>query len=108
MRKLSGAPGFFLVVLLSGCSTNNVPTTKSTPAPVVRGLQGVVYGGQQPLTNATLKLMAVASTGDGATAATLATVTTGTNGAFTLTGLYTCPGNDPYVYLTATGGNPGL
>src|ERR1017187_4355935 len=92
MRKLSGSLGFLLVVLLSGCSAGNVSNPTSTPAPAVRGLQGVVHGGQQALTGATLKLWAVASTGDGVAATSLATVTTGANGSFTLTGLYTCPG----------------
>src|ERR1039458_9088014 len=37
----------------------------------------------------------------------LASTTTDSSGGFTL-GTYTCPVPNPYVYLTATGGNPGL
>ena len=107
MRKLSGALGFLLVVLLSGCSAGNVSNPTSTPAPAVRGLQGVVHGGQPPVTGATITLWAAGSSGDGSTGSLLASTTTNSSGGFTL-GTYTCPGSDPYVYLTATGGNPGL
>jgi hypothetical protein len=35
-------------------------------------------------------------------------VTTGSDGSFNITGLYTCPTSNPLVYLLSTGGNPGL
>jgi hypothetical protein len=37
-----------------------------------------------------------------------ATVTTDDSGSFTLTGDYTCASDDDQIYLTGTGGNPGL
>jgi hypothetical protein len=106
MRKLSGFLGVFVAVLLSGCSS--LPNTISTTqVAAVTGAQGAVHGGQSPITGATITLWAVGTTGDGSTATSLATTTTNANGAFTLP-TYTCPGSDPYVYLTSTGGNPGL
>lgn len=91
----------------------------------------MVNGGQQPVSGATIQLWAAGSTGygTGATALISATLTTsdGTGvvnsnanagnvnntlaaGNFTLNfaGAYTCPTASTLVYLTATGGNPGL
>src|ERR1035438_770486 len=104
MRKLSGSLGFLLVVLLSGCSAGNVSNPTSTPAPAVRGLQGVVHGGQPPVTGAAIKLWAAGAGGDGSTGTLLTSANSDSNGNFTL-GTYTCPVPNPYVYLTATGGN---
>jgi len=75
----------------------------------VNGPQGIVLGGQQPVTGANIQLYAVGTTGYGSasTAMLTSTVTTGANGTFTITGLYSCTGN-PLVYLVASGGNPGL
>ena len=64
-------------------------------------------GGQQPISGATIQLYAVGTTGDGSAATKLltSTVASGSNGTFGLTGHYTCPVSNPYVYLLATGGN---
>jgi streptogramin lyase len=68
---------------------------------------GSVYGGQQPVSGATIQLYAVAATSKGAATPLIsATVTTDSNGTFTITGDYSCTGN-PLVYIVATGGNPG-
>jgi hypothetical protein len=91
---------------------------------------GLVHGGNAPITGSTIQLWAVGSSAlqSGATALLTTTVTTsdGTSsttdgnanagnanntlpaGSFTITGLYSCPVGDPYVYITASGGNPGL
>ena len=105
MRKLSGSLGFFLAVLLSGCSTGIVPNT--IVAPSVQGVRGVVHGGQPAVTGAAIKLYAAGSTADGVAGTLLTSTNSDGNGNFTL-GTYTCPGSNPYVYLTATGGNPGM
>jgi hypothetical protein len=91
----------------------------------------MVHGGQNPVSGATIQLWAVGTTGFGSAATALisTTVTTsdGTStsdsnanlgntgntlpaGSFTLnfTTAYTCPTPSTLVYLTATGGNPGL
>ena len=92
-------------------------------------LNGRVYGGNQPVTGSTIQLYAAGTGGTGTAATPLigAVVTTSdgtglansnanagnanntlTAGFFTISGDYTCPTVDTQVYLTATGGNPGL
>jgi polygalacturonase len=93
-------------------------------------MSGTVRGGQQPVTGSTIQLYAVGTTGDGSAATPLigATVTTSDGsgnasngnanagnmfnslpaGSFTITSDYTCPTAGTEVYLTGTGGNPGL
>jgi hypothetical protein len=98
--------GFFLLsFLLGGCAQNQ-------PAKVTEPLlrHSSVHGGQQPVSGSTLQLYAVGTTGDGSPATPLLTqtVTSDANGNFTITGAYTCPSASTLVYVTATGGNPGL
>ncbi len=73
-------------------------------------LRGVVHGGQQPVTGATISLYAAGTTGYGKGAASLLTtpVTTDSTGSFSITGDYTCPSATSQLYIVATGGNPGL
>lgn len=112
--------------LVTGCSQS---VLDQRPAGVPERVSGVVHGGQQPVTGATIQLYAVGTTGDGSPATPLLTTTVTTSdgssstnananagnafntlpaGSFTVTGLYTCPSTNPYVYFTAGGGNPGL
>ena len=84
---------------------------------------------QQPISGATIQLYAVGTNGDASSAtnliATALTTSDGTGqmnsnanagnannslpaGSFTISGDYTCPGQNTQVYLLATGGNPGL
>ena len=95
-----------LAATLTGCSMGTAPTNA-----VVQGaaLNGVVHGGQQPITGATIQLYQVGTTGYGTGAAALLTsaVTTDASGSFSITGKYTCPNTTTLVYITATGGNPG-
>ena len=112
-------------LLLSGCGAGEAGVN-----PLSRNLNGIVHGGQQPVTGAALQMYAVGTTGDASVATPLlsAPVTTsdGSNntansnanagnqlnqlpaGSFTITGDYTCPSPNAQVYLVATGGNPGL
>jgi hypothetical protein len=73
-------------------------------------LRGSVHGGQQPVSGATIKLYAAGVNGyfTGATSLLTSSVTTDSNGAFTITGQYTCPTASSQLYIVATGGNPGL
>jgi sugar lactone lactonase YvrE len=51
----------------------------------------------------------VSSTSDSGTAAPLCPgVTTNAAGSFNLNGTYTCPSSSSLIYITASGGNPGL
>ena len=104
------------VVPLTGCGAG----TPAAPSPVaIPALHGHVMGGQQPLAGTTIKLYAVGALGNGSAALDIlgtgingpaTSVSSGSDGSFTITGDYTCPALAPStpVYLTATGGNPGL
>ena len=98
----------FGFLFLSGCALGNLngpPTVSMLPK-----ISGVVHGGQQPVSGATIQLYAANMTTDlGASTPLLtSTVTTGSDGSFSITGDYTCPVTNPPVYLVSTGGNPGL
>jgi hypothetical protein len=68
MRNVTGSIGLFAAVLLLGCS-GAVPNSSSTPAtPAVRGVEGVVHGGQAPITGAAITLWAAGASGDGSAA----------------------------------------
>jgi RHS repeat-associated protein len=106
----------FLSTLISGCAfSNNAGTiiSGSTPISTVSTISGRVHGGQQPVSGATIQMWQVGTTGYGVGATPLGNpVTTGMDGSFVLTGAYSCTqgyaGNNTLVYVTATGGNPGL
>lgn len=91
---------------MTGCSTYQNTSLVTIPA----NRQGVVHGGQQPVSGATIQLYAVGTTADGSAATPLLTpsVVTDANGGFSITGLYHCPSVSTLVYLVASGGNPGL
>ena len=94
---------------LTGCSMSTTAAS-AINAPVTGiAFSGHVHGGQQPVTGAVIQLYAASSSGYGAAATPLLTtaVTSDASGSFSITGDYTCPSNS-LVYLTATGGNPGL
>jgi hypothetical protein len=95
------------LVALTSCSHT---TTAGTSAIRAVGANGSVYGGQQPISGSTIQLYAVGTTANNSSSTPLLTqaVLTDANGGFTITGLYTCPSSDAYVYITATGGNPGF
>ncbi len=70
-------------------------------------MQGKMYGGQQPIVGATVSVYAMSSAGYGANATLLGTpVTTDSSGGFNY-GPYTCPANNPPVYIIGRGGNSG-
>jgi hypothetical protein len=102
------AVSFVAVGLLSGCN-QAMPGALSEGGTALK-LQGTVHGGQQPVSGSTVRLYAVGTTSDGGAATSLLSqaVVSDANGNFGLTGLYTCPSANALVYITATGGNPGL
>lgn len=88
-----------------GCAFDKPSTTISPESS--NGIQGKMYGGQQPVVGATVGVYAMSSTGYGAQPTLLGTtVKTDANGGFTY-GSYTCPANNPPVYILGTGGNAG-
>jgi len=81
-------------------------------------VQGMVHGGNQPVSGATIQLYTVGASGNGSAARAMITSPplTQSNGSFSLssgTGSsatydYTCTNSTDQVYIVAIGGNPGL
>jgi hypothetical protein len=98
-----------VIVFFLGCGSQ--PSINGNPGSQTTGLiSGRVHGGQQPVSGATIQLYAVASSGGSPSTALISvsvSVTSASDGTFTITGDYTCPSGG-LVYLTATGGNPGI
>ncbi len=96
-----------VTLTLAGCGAGP-PAPRSIPAGNTQ-YSGSVHGGQQPVVGASIQLYTVGTTADGSSATPLltSTVTSGPDGSFTITGLYSCT-NATQVYIVATGGNPGL
>ena len=89
----------------SATTTSATLTVNATPAN-----SGTVMGGLVPISVSTIQLYAVGTTGDGSASTPLltgATLLTDGLGNFTLPS-FTCPTPETLVYITATGGNPGL
>jgi hypothetical protein len=105
MRPMIFAPPTLFALLLTGCY--NTYTSPNTIVAVPTGSSGLVDGGQQPVTNASIQLYSVGTMGDGRNATPMLTkaVTTDANGNFNIAGLYSCT-DATEVYLTATGGDP--
>ncbi len=100
-----------LASLLSGCGMTSAG--KSVTAPITTPalkFNGNVHGGQQPVAGALIQLFAVGTGGlrSASTQLLNRAVTTDANGNFNFAPVtdYSCP-TGSYVYITATGGNPG-
>jgi streptogramin lyase len=104
---------------LAGCSGgvgSAIPSTTGVTAGSHGKISGSIYGGQQPVTGATIQLYTVGTTGLKTAATPLlptsggGVVTTDQNGEFTLSPnnmpLYSCT-NATQVYIVATGGTNG-
>jgi sugar lactone lactonase YvrE len=89
---------------LAGCGM-----VLSSPSNAVESaaITGMVHGGQQPVSGATVQLIAPGTTGYGSAGTVIASTTTNGGGVFTLPHPLTCPANSGLVYLLATGGNAG-
>jgi len=100
-----------LVLLLSGCGDlfSILPYGgAASPAPATA--QGRALGGQQPIVGASVVLYAVNTSTNGGASTSLMTssVTTDSNGYFTLTSKYSCTGyTSTPVYLLISGGSAG-
>ncbi|MGA2845741.1 MAG: immunoglobulin domain-containing protein [Candidatus Acidiferrales bacterium] len=95
----------FTNVAGSATTTNATLTVNA-----VANKTGTVMGGLVPVCNSTIQLYAVGTTGDGSASTPLLTgapVHTDSSGNFALPS-FTCPTPGSLVYITATGGNPGL
>ena len=103
------AISFAGALLFSGCGAGRTLPQVSTSSAAAK-VNGTVHGGQQPVSGALIQLWAAGSGGNGSAAAPLLTsaVFTDGGGGFSISGDYTCPTATTQVYITATGGNPGL
>ena len=118
MRALCGIVSISCVVFLSGCTGTPVTTTNTQTIQVqAAALKGGVHGGQSPVSGAVIQLWSSSGAGGGTEAdplisgsalTTPGVALTDANGNFDITGQYTCPASSDLVYITATGGNPGL
>jgi hypothetical protein len=103
---VSAAVGF-----TSGCA--NMATTSLADNTPVTGaaIKGKVKGGQFPVSGGTIGLFVAGSTGYGSSGGAnllTTTVTTAADGSFSFPNTFVCPSQNSLVYLTASGGNPGL
>jgi hypothetical protein len=96
-----------VVLTASGCGISG---TAPSTAVAGQSFSGQIMGGGQPIANASLQLYSPSTSGYGAASAPLFTraVTSDSKGRFNFTGAYSCPSPSTPVYLTITGGNPGL
>jgi len=98
------------LLTLSGCSLGMTSGSDEGSPQGGVALHGSVFGGQQPVSGATIQLYEATASGYAAASVPLisATVTSAPDGTFNITGDYTCPGSpNDQVYITATGGNAG-
>ncbi|HEV2578759.1 MAG TPA: hypothetical protein VGU25_16250 [Acidobacteriaceae bacterium] len=101
---LCGVTTLIPALLLTGCGMDQVSTvTANVESP---GIAGRAFGGQQPVANATISVLAMGTTGYGSTGTILSSTTTDVNGNFTLPP-YTCPQSNTPVYILGIGGNSG-
>jgi hypothetical protein len=112
----SAASSLILASLLSGCAVANLSSGLSSggsPETLQQTISGIVHGGQQPISGATVKLYVTGASayGSGATLVgqSVAPTTIG-GGAFTITPTFssascTSPSTQ-FVYLTVAGGDP--
>jgi hypothetical protein len=107
---------------LAGCSgMPRFTSTETTGAVHGVALHGMVHGGQQPIVGASVYLYALSASSYDNPSVSLLTagsgttkdsnnnyyVTSGTGGAFSISGDYTCPSTSTQVYLYSSGGNSG-
>ena len=91
-----------ILLALTGCGANlDQPTSNQA----VSGFSGSTFGGQQPVTGATVSLWAVGTSNYGAGATKIATATAVTTAAGNYSfGSFTCPYSNTPTYLLSSGG----
>jgi hypothetical protein len=92
---------------MTGCGMGSLASPSAVSG---QGFGGVIMGGGQPVSGASIQLYSPSSNGYGATAAPLfnRVVTSDANGRFNFSGAYSCPSSATPVYLVIVGGTPGL
>lgn len=112
-RALFGAALLLVTLIPTGCSLTGTAAPSLPEEPELAApMSGIVHGGQNPVSGATVQLWIMGLTGYGSAATPLgAPVTTAADGGFNIPRTYTCPvtnSADQLLYLTATGGDPGI
>jgi hypothetical protein len=115
----STAAGALVSCLLSGCGLHSAGTVNSLSSPIGGShvkVAGRVNGGQNPVSGSTIQVYEIGTAGymssakpliSGTPLVTAGQALTDINGNFNITGDYSCDAGS-YVYVTATGGNPGI
>lgn len=100
---------FSAALLVEGCGGAAFVQSTSPSPPASATLTGKLVGGQQPIRNAAVQLLAAGSTGYGAGAVALTSpVHTDVNGDFSFSSSdFTCPSSSTLTYLVSKGGDPG-
>jgi hypothetical protein len=103
-----------ITVGISGCHTALAPEGFTPPASAATTFRGSVFGGQQPISGATIQLYLAGTPtsgggyGQGAQGLITGTLpTTNANGQFEITGYFANPTTAGHFYIVATGGSPG-
>ena len=97
-----------VAALVTGCTTSQFLSGTDVEPVSGMAIHGVVHGGQNPVTGATVQLWTVGTGGYGSAASPLgSSVQTLAGGGFTI-GTYTCPSSSAQIYITSSGGDPGL
>ena len=93
-------------LVLAGCGMNATSSfTSNIESPAVSGR---TFGGQNPISGATIEVVAMGTTGYGSPGTVLASATTDAEGNFSFApGAYSCPQADTPVYLLGVGGDSG-
>lgn len=108
--KLAGICGSVLALTATGCGVNG--TMAGGPGGAVAQaasgqLSGILHGGPNPISGATVTLYFTGTSGYGLGATAVASTTTDVNGSFTLGNpSSSCPSGG-YAYVTSYGGNTG-
>lgn len=96
----------WVAIVVSGCGIGAVESGPGQGT-LVDGVKGVIHGGQNPVGNSAVSLMAVGTTGYGSEPTVLSTTTSAPiTGLFTLPS-HVCPTPDSLVYIQAVGGDSG-
>jgi streptogramin lyase len=103
-----------LVLALAGCGSGVLVTNGTGTG--LQTISGKAHGGVHSISGGTVQLYAVGISGlkSAATPLIASTVLTRSDGTFSVAGSWNCSSNlaaygtDPLLYMTVTGGNPGL
>jgi hypothetical protein len=108
MRHRAIAPSLCLLLcslVLTACSTSFAPPPETAVDTAFGNIAGYSYGGQQPITGATVTAYQTSTTAYGGASTPLATTTTDSDGYFTFPASTTCT-SGTVVYLYSLGGDP--